>query len=465
LARRLKQAVPEFEEVEDQEGDEQDEENVWVHYQNDTPDMKILGPMLKRAECMVDPRVAGSYHLKLGAAKRLAGLLGEGFVVENGKIVRGLPFAFEWKFKHPQKDAADQVYDQFRKFLDGASLAQKDYLANLKGLRVFNEGQKPDELKPGWLYISVPKQSTCANIQGTYNGTKLAPEAYAGQAPQAKRLANGLATDGDELDFAAFGPQCIYLRIYVSGAHLAHVLSAAIKSGCQKALAFIGGPVALNVWLLDGIADFQAQRGGLLKAEQARRDEIKQAIAKAAQEIVDKQLALESSEALVSLFARKLDEEGMIKQFPSLANVQSIDRDDPSQTVILTKDLLVNGVNLGAYRIKLNHEQMRVVVNGKYDVDGVIHPNIWREGEKWSFDMQAESLRSLVEALATRQYHRACSIVLDNLLAAPKDGDHAKRLDVLRLHIDKLNKPKERKPKAKPEEPAKEVANEAVAQA
>lgn len=424
MARRLKQAVPEFEEVED----DGDEKNIWVAYENANPPMQHLTPLLRTAEAMLDPRKPGSYHLKVAAARKFCRLLGEGWGIENGRITRTLPFGFEMRFKHTNADTNEALIKVIRDWLMVNATAPP--MAGIRGIHIAPHDKRPAEAKRGWLYVFIPANTTCRNTQARFNGQQLQPElVMLTNAPQ--RFPNGIATEGGAYDFALFAPQTIYLKARMASELYGHMIVEAIKGGAQLAMRYDGGERDLDGWLRDGAADHDATRSGLLDVEKKKLAAIEAKIQAAAAQIVAEKEQAETVEATITGLSKKMKGSDLLKKYPALASVESVNRDDPYNIVVTTKDIVVNGVNLGPYSITMRPEQILCVVKAKRLPGGIAHPNLWQEGDKWTWDLSKDQMDALIKALSANKIHEATNVVVTNLLTVPAGGDHEKRLKTL----------------------------------
>jgi len=430
MALRLKKATPEFEEVED-DGDEAG--NMWVQYDHPNPPMELLNPLVRTAEAMIDPRKAGSYHLKVSAARKFCKALGEGWGIENGRIMRTLPFGYAMSYKLANAEANEAFYKNLRNFLEAN--AKAPFLAAIKGVAIFPSDKRPMELKRGWLYISVPKFSQVDKVRGRYEGLEMNPDTLDGKT-HPRRVPNGISDQNNALDFAQYSPQMIYLKVLSSTENMWRIVAAAIRNA-QTAMDFAGGPTDLKGWLKDGAKSHEASRAGLLEKEKAKREKLQEAIDAAAATILEKRIESEAVEGSIATLSRKVSEAEILKQYPSLASVKSVNRDDPYMTVIRTNDVVINGVNLGEYQVSMKADQMLVVVKAKRNPQGIVHPNLYEEKGQWKWDLDNAKMKAMIEAMAGQQIHKAAAIVIDNLLDVPKDEVHEKRLQVLKEFIEK----------------------------
>lgn len=429
MALRLKKAVPEFEEVDDAEG----EENMWVLYDHPNPPMEHLNPLLRAAEAMVDPRKQGSYHLKIGAARRFVKVLGEGWGVENGRVCRVLPFGFEMSYKHQNNNEVHEAfYKNLRQWLEvnANHAAMKD----VKGIHLFGVDKRPNDPKRGWLYICLPKLSSVISERGTFNGVDLKPEAADGKV-HPRRFVNGISDRSNQYDFAIYAPQMIYVKMYITSDQFFHIIAEAILGGAQLAINFKGGSTDLKAWLKDGVKQHDASRAGLLEAEQKKREKVQADIEAASAKVAEKLAEKELLDGTIAHLSKKLSEKDIVKQYPQLASVKSVNRDDPYVTTIKTNDIVVNGVNLGEYQIRIQPDKMLVIVKASRDPKGVVHPNIYEEKGKWQWDLAPAKMQEMIQAMSTLQIHKVASIVIENLLEVAKDEVHDKRLAVLAEEI------------------------------
>jgi uncharacterized coiled-coil protein SlyX len=467
--RRLKKATPEFEEVE--EGDAGEE--GWINWQSDRPDMDKLRPLLRTAEAMLDPTKPNSYHIKLSAAKKLVRDLGKDFTIEGDAIVKALPFKVEYSYK---LNPADKGYDEtmygiLRGYLEAIP---SQHVRGIEGIALFNEGKTPANPKKGWLYISVPiMTSVSCGVNAPFGPQRRNIHGERAINGSASGLPTRLPRNGirnGELDFAVVAPQTIYIKFYISTNYMADVIYEAIALGAQRAMTLEGGNVTLKEWVPEAGSQYRQDREKRLAATETEIKAQEQTISSAADTILATSLQLEANRDLLATLKQPFSARAFLKEMPNLEQIEWINRDDPYKTVVRTKDIILHGVNLGPYVITMIHNTMNVAVMGtKVAPDGIVHPNIWQKDGKWQQDMPADTIKALVVALGAADMHRAVNILIGNLLNCPKDGDHGKRLEALRVAIadyDAKEKAKvERKakkaeaPKVEPkvEEPIKET--------
>jgi hypothetical protein len=310
-------------------------------------------------------------------------------------------------------------------------------MRGIDGVEIFTEGKAPSAMQKGWLYVSAPQATqTIGTTYALYGPDRVSlhgdREAKAGQPARFPR--NGLA-NGD-LDIAVLAPQTIYLKLYVAGTRMSEVIWTAIALGAQRAMALTGGNVTTKEWVPEAGTRYNEERAKRAKTAEAAVEQQKALIKASADAILNAQLALEMAQEEFDNYSKKLKASDLMKELPALEMVEWVNRDDPYKTVVKTKDLVLHGVNLGGYVITFVHNTMNVAVMGtKVAPEGIVHPNIWQEKGKWQQDIPKDRLNELIAAMGAGNIHLAANLIITNLMNCPNSGDHAKRLEALRVAI------------------------------
>ena len=404
------------------------EENpVWITYDTEEPDMVMLQPMMRIGAVMVNPTKAGSFHVRLATAEKIVARLGPQYAIEGKVIVRRLAFVFENHF-----DPIDTIQQQLRTFLLNIPDAS---VKGVLGISIHPEGKLPVERANGWVYFTVPQKSTCKNKTGTFLKKSHTPEAV-GPGGELKR---GIFDDSGALEFATYGGRVVNVRMYVSDVpSMCRVIYTAIKNGTQFALEYVAKDITMDEFLAAELKSMNDSRKADMKKAEESLEAQKAATQVAIATLRASQEKHEKAERELLLVSKKLTLASLVKEYPALASVAGVNDDDPSVTVVNTKDIVINGVNLGAFKVKINPGLAAVQITNKRTPPNLTHPRLAKLDGKWKWDIDPAIHDDLLTSLSMGRIARATNIVLTTLLTIDeKNPDHPKRLE----EIDKFMNP------------------------
>lgn len=385
------------------------EDAVWITYDADDPDMVLLQPFMRVGQVMVNPAKAGSYHCRMPAAKAIIAKLGADWAIEGMAIVRRLRYELkcEWS-EHPATNEAFQK--DLRHHLLGMA---KGPAEGLLGIHLVREGLLIAEKRKGWLYVTWPKTSTCKQTAGTFLRTHLNGEAFKLAGP----FKRGILDDSGSVEFASYTEQTINVRMYISEpTYASKVIYTAIKNGAQFAMKHVAKDIPLDEFLEAEVAAAQGTRDAeVKKAQEAILNGEGQVMARVAQ-LREAQQQVDKARKDLARVERKTTKGTLLKEYPALANVASINDDDPAVTVVTTKDIILNGVNLGPYKIKVNPGIAMVVIAGKAVPKGLTHPKLYEDGGKWKWDITEADLAKVLGALSVNRLSEAFNIIIETLI-------------------------------------------------
>lgn len=406
-----------------------DEENIWITYDDVEPDMVLLQPLMRIGQVMVNPTKAGSYHVRPAAAKKIVAKMGDGWGVEGNAIVRKLPYAFTCTL-------ADDYTKQLRQYLLNM---KADATQGILGIHVAQEGKLPDKRDKGWLYVTTPTRSTCANKAGLFLKDHLTPE----QVANTRDVKRGIFDDSGALEFATYAEQLINVRMYVDGAqYTGKIIYTAIKNGAQFAMKYKAKDIPLDEFLKTELKILQNAKGEEVTKAKKAIETHEANVAGAVANLRKYQEQLDTAREDLARHDRKLTKNYLVKEYPALANIDRINDDDPAILVAYTKDVILNGVNLGPYKIKVNPAQAAITIGAKKAPKDLTHPKLYVVGGKWKWELDEKDLNRALGALAVGRMAEVLNIVVGSLVTMnEKDEAQIARLKQIEEYI-KANEPK-----------------------
>jgi len=408
-----------------------DIDDIWILFEHEAPPDALFRKMKREGLAMLNPKKANSYHVRGRAAHKLVKALGDGWGIENNEIVRTLPYKIHWGIEKDRHAAIHSYLKEVRKallMLEGA------HTRGLEGIHFHLSGDKPAKLEKGWLYIGLPTRNAAAGIEGRFGKIDIEGAVPKGAVIPA-RFNRGIPDDKDRLHFATYGPQSIFVRLY-PGAHVdqfAAIICTAIRNGAQIAMEAEPARTEVDAWVK--VAIDEHNEGRKEKAEKVHKDIEKdqEQVRGWADQIIKAQQKIQEHNILLDGLKKKVNAKDILLKYPALASVEYINEDDPFDVQIHTKELHINGVNLGRYRISLVPEKVQIVVYRHIGIEGLTHPNLYKKGDQWQWDIDPADMTTLIADLAAGKLASAAHITLNNLSKLyVDDKEHQDRLDKIK---------------------------------